>query len=169
LVDAPRPAGESVAAVRSIVRANHRVGALDALEMATVAARDARAAGIPPGFFIATLLQESGFAPDAMSAAGAVGIAQFTLDTAAGEGVDPFAWRSALAGSSRLLARYVDDYRGRYPDPYAMALAAYDAGPGAVSAYHGMPPYTETRAYVDDIDDRWGRIALDAGSLGVRR
>jgi soluble lytic murein transglycosylase-like protein len=45
-----------------------------------------------------------------------------------------------------------------YPNPYAAALAAYNAGPGAVDAYHGIPPYPETREYIDDIVDRWAKI-----------
>ena len=58
-----------------------------------------------------------------------------------------------------MLSRYVTEYRGRYADRYATALAAYNAGPGAVARYHGVPPYAETQAYVLDIYDRWGRIA----------
>jgi soluble lytic murein transglycosylase-like protein len=50
-------------------------------------------------------------------------------------------------------------YDGRFANPYTAALAAYNAGPGAVDAYHGVPPYKETRDYIDDIVDRWARIA----------
>jgi len=53
---------------------------------------------------------------------------------------------------------YVARYRGRDDDPYALALAAYDAGPAAVATYHGVPPYAETRDYIIDIRDRWSRI-----------
>jgi soluble lytic murein transglycosylase-like protein len=165
LYDTPLSAGPTLAVVRSIVRSNHRLDPFDALQLATVAVDLARRRGIAPGFFCATLLQESGFAPDAMSPAGAVGIAQFTLDTADGEGVDPFDWSDAMQGSATLLARYVEAYDGVYPDPYAAALAAYNAGPGAVDEYHGVPPYAETREYVADIYDRWARIERDATGL----
>lgn len=161
LSDAPRPALPAVALVRSIVRSNHRIDPFDALVLATVAVRDARAHRLDAGFFGATILQESGFAPDVMSPAAAIGIGQFTLDTAATEGVDPYDWRDALRGSAALLGRYVNAYDGVYADPYAAALAAYNAGPGTVAYYHGVPPYAETRDYIADIVDRWSRILRD--------
>jgi soluble lytic murein transglycosylase-like protein len=167
LYDTPLPAGPTLAVVRSIVRSNHRLDPFDALVLATYAVGFAREHRMDPAFFCATLLQESAFNPDAVSAAGAVGIAQFTLDTADGEGVDPFDWADAMRGSARLLGRYVRAYDGVYADPYATALAAYNAGPGTVAYYHGMPPYPETKDYVADIYDRWSRILRDAN--GVRK
>ncbi len=65
---------------------------------------------------------------------------------------------SAIDGAARLLGLYVASYRGRNEDPYALALAAYDAGPAAVSAYHGVPPYAETREYIADVRERWSRM-----------
>ncbi|MBD5653922.1 MAG: lytic transglycosylase domain-containing protein [Candidatus Eremiobacteraeota bacterium] len=169
LYDTPLRSGPTLAVVRSIVRSNHRLDPFDALVFATYAVSLAREHHMDYGFFCATLLQESAFAPDAVSAAGAVGIAQFTLDTAADEGVDPFDWASAMRGSARLLGRYVADYDGTYADPYATALAAYNAGPGTVAYYHGMPPYAETKDYVADIYDRWSRIVRDATGPERRR
>jgi soluble lytic murein transglycosylase-like protein len=136
--------------------------------LATHAETVADGAGLDYGFFSATLLEESAFAPDALSSAGAVGIAQFTLETADGYGIDPFDWRDAMAGAARLLRHYLDDYTGHYPDPYAAALAAYNAGPGAVAQYDGVPPYPETQAYIADIYDRWARIELDVSMDGPR-
>jgi len=164
LYDTPLPAAPTLAVVASIVRANHRLAPYDALVLATQAVADAREQGLDYAFFCATLLQESAFAPDALSPAGAVGIGQFTLDTAASEGVDPFDWRDAMRGSAILLGRYAHAYAGAYPDPYAVSLAAYNAGPGTVAYYRGVPPYPETRAYVVDIYDRWGRILRDAST-----
>jgi len=161
VADAPPPASLADAVTRAVVRSNPRMPAADALILATHAVGVAEAQGLDPGFFCATLLQESGFSPDAMSPAGAVGIGQFTIDTADAYGVDPFDWSQAMAGSARLLAAYLRDYEGDYPDPFAATLAAYNAGPGAVSAYHGVPPYAETRQYIEDIYDRWARITLD--------
>jgi len=138
--------------------------------MATEARARAAAVHLDGDFFAATILQESAFSPGALSSAGAVGIAQFTLDTAADEGVDPFDWHDALRGSAALLGRYVNAYDGTYPDPYAAALAAYNAGPGTLERYHGTPPYPETREYIDDVYDRWSRLVRDetgAGYLGT--
>lgn len=161
VADAPPPAGLAEAVTRAIVRSNPRMPPLDALELATHAIAVAEAQGLDPGFFCSTLLQESGFSPDALSPAGAVGIAQFTMETADGEGVDPFDWRDAMRGSAQLLGGYLHAYESVYDDPYAATLAAYNAGPGAVDKYHGVPPYAETREYIADIYDRWARVVLD--------
>ncbi|MDQ2858924.1 MAG: transglycosylase SLT domain-containing protein [Candidatus Eremiobacteraeota bacterium] len=163
LYDTPIPSTASLAVVRSVVRANHRLDPFDALVLATRAVEIAREHSLAYGFFCGTLLQESAFAPDALSAAGAVGIGQFTLDTAQAWGIDPFDWRDAMRGSAALLGSYVHRYDGVYADPYAAALAAYNAGPGTVAYYRGVPPYPETREYIGDIYDRWSRIARDAG------
>jgi len=126
--------------------------------LAAATMRAARSNDLPPEFLAATLLQESAFDPRAISSAGAVGIAQFMPSTAAAAGVNPFDPFDAIAGAAALLGSYVRDYEGRYPEPYAIALAAYNAGPGAVDAYHGEPPYEETRGYIDDVVDRWAQI-----------
>ncbi len=168
LYDTPVPGGITLAIVRSATRANHRLDPFDALILATHAVGVAGDHHLDPGFFGATLLQESGFDPEALSGAGAVGIAQFTLDTASDVGVDPFDWADAMAGSGQLLGRYVAAYDGLYPDPYAATLAAYNAGPGTVAYYHGVPPYAETRGYIADIYDRWSRLLRDASGLPKR-
>lgn len=165
LYDTPVPGGPTLGVVRSVVRSNHRLDPFDALWFSTRAVAIARSHHMSYGFFCATLLQESSFEPDALSPAGAVGIAQFSLDTAADEGVDPFDWEDAMRGSAGLLGRYVAAYDGVYPDPYAAALAVYNAGPGSVEYYHGVPPYHETREYIGDIYDRWARIIRDATGL----
>ena len=167
LWDAPVPAAPALAVTRSIVRSNPRLDPFEALQLAVEARRQAYAAGLDEDFFAATILQESAFDRGALSAAGAVGIAQFTLETAAGEGVDPFDWHDALRGSAALLGRYRRAYEGAYPDPYAAALAAYNAGPGNVAYYRGVPPFAETREYVSDIYDRWSRLIRDETGIGV--
>ncbi|MDP9110062.1 MAG: lytic transglycosylase domain-containing protein [Candidatus Eremiobacteraeota bacterium] len=134
------------------------MSAMGALVLAQATTQAARRNGLPPEFLAATILQESAYDPFALSAAGAVGIAQFELETAAGEGVDPHDPFDAIDGAARLLAGYEVQYSGRYPDPYAAALAAYNAGPAAVSQYRGVPPYSETQQYISDIFERWGRI-----------
>lgn len=158
-MDAGRTAPQAAKIAREAMRANPRIGAVDALLLATSVIGAAPAHALPPAFLAATILQESAFDPHAISSAGAIGIAQFTVPTAAEYGVgDPWEPHQAIRGASVLLGEYVAAYRGRDDDPYALALAAYDAGPAAVTRYHGVPPYAETREYVIDIRDRWSRI-----------
>jgi len=158
VMDAGRRAPLSVKVAREAMRANPRIGAADALSLATEVLEQAHGHKLSAPFLAATLLQESAFDPGAISSAGAVGIAQFTGPTAEEYGVDPWEPHSAIAGAAQLLSAYVEQYRGREEDPYALALSAYDAGPGAVSRYRGVPPYAETREYIADVRDRWSRI-----------
>lgn len=158
LMDAGPRAPQNVKVAREILRTNARISPVDALVLGSGALRAARDAAIDPSFFVATLLQESGFDPRAISSAGAVGIAQFTIGTAGVYGVAPWDPASAIPGAAAVLASYERAYRTWADDPYALALAAYNAGPGAVAAYRGVPPYAETREYVDDIRDRWSRL-----------
>lgn len=161
LIDAPRGSGPVISVVRSIVRANPRIGTLDALALAMMARDAAHREGIDAQFIAATLLQESGFDPNAMSAAGACGIAQFTVPTAQFYLIDPFDPHSAIVGATHVLATYVTLYAQAAGDPYALALAAYNAGPGTVRYYGGVPPYPETRAYIADVHERWARLLAE--------
>lgn len=93
-----------------------------------VAEQEAINAGIPSSYFVRQINQESGFNPNSVSPAGAVGIAQFLPGTAAGLGVDPWNPAQALRGAARLMASYTKQYGG----DYAKALAAYNGGPGTI-------------------------------------
>ncbi len=158
-MDAGRTAPASMKIAREVMRTNPRIGAVDALLLGTNVVETARAKGLQPQFLAATLLQESAFDPSAVSVAGAVGIAQFTVPTAQEYGVDPWEPYSAIDGMARVLAAYLDDYRNHDDDDaYALALAAYNAGPAAVAKYNGVPPYAETREYIVDVRDRWSRM-----------
>ena len=107
----------------------------------------AQAAGIDPDLFARQINQESGFNPKAGSPAGAQGIAQFMPQTAQGLGVDPWDPASALPGAAKLMKGYLDKYGG----DWGKALAAYNAGPGNVDKYGGVPPFDETQTYVKNI------------------
>lgn len=148
-----------LAIARAILHTNPRIEQAEALLLAVVTARAARRNEMPPEFLAATLLQESAYDVQALSSAGAIGIAQFMPETAADAGVDPHDPFDAIGGAADLLGGYVSAYRAVYDDPYATALAAYNAGPVAVQRYGGIPPYQETREYIDLIFDRWARIA----------
>ena len=79
--------------------------------------------------------------------------------TAADYGIgDPWDPLAAIDGCAHVLAAYASQYAGGRDDRYALAAAAYNAGPGTVAYYHGVPPYAETREYVQDIRERWSRI-----------
>lgn len=93
-----------------------------------IAQQDAAGVGISPDYFVRQINAESGFNPNAVSPAGAVGIAQFLPSTAAGLGVNPLDPIQALRGAARLMANYAQNYGG----DYAKALAAYNAGSGTV-------------------------------------
>ncbi len=157
LRDGPRVREPALAIARIVLRTNARIAPVDALHLSSWAVEAAEQNGLPPEFLAATLLQESAFDPQAISWAGAAGIAQFMPDTAAGVGVEPFDPFASIDGCAQLLAQYVKTYASR-PNPYALALAAYNAGAGAVAAYNGVPPYAETKAYIADIFDRWAAI-----------
>ncbi|GER86878.1 hypothetical protein KDW_10400 [Dictyobacter vulcani] len=96
------------------------------VSMARQAATDA---GIAPDLFERQIRQESKFDPRALSPAGAQGIAQFMPATARSLGINPWNPEQALKGAARLMASYNKQYHGNY----AAALAAYNAGPGAVA------------------------------------
>src|SRR6266568_8184877 len=101
---------------------------LPSSQYVAIARQDAINAGISPDYFVRQINQESGFNPNAVSPAGAVGIAQFLPSTAAGLGFDPYDPIAALNGAAHLLASYSLNYGG----DYAKALAAYNAGSGTV-------------------------------------
>jgi soluble lytic murein transglycosylase-like protein len=159
LYDGPLTNSPTLAVTRAVLHTNPRISPIDALRLAGATVRAAQRSGLPPEFLAATLLQESAFDPQAISAAGAIGIAQFMPSTADGIGIDPFDPFDAIDSAAQLLSGYVRAYGQQYANPYATALAAYNAGPGAVSQYHGVPPYPETRDYINDIVDRWAKIA----------
>lgn len=102
---------------------------------------------VSPVLLAALAKRESGFDPHALSRTGAQGIAQFEPDTAAGLGIDPWDPAQAIDGEARLISGYLHDYHGSV----ALAIAAYNAGPGAVAQYGGVPPYAETQAEISSV------------------
>lgn len=99
------------------------------------------------GLFTSMIHRESNYNARAVSPAGAGGLGQLMPATARAMGVcDVFSARENLEGAARYLTIMLD----RFASP-SLALAAYNAGPGAVEKYGGIPPYRETTQYVADI------------------
>lgn len=118
-----------------------------------LAASYARRYGLDPEIFVRQMMQESGLNPDAVSPKGAVGIAQIMPATARdpGYGVtpisDPRDPEEALRFGAEFMRAMLDEFNG----DYGLALSAYNAGPGAVKKYGGIPPFAETQNYVSKI------------------
>ncbi|MEX2487838.1 MAG: transglycosylase SLT domain-containing protein [Nitriliruptoraceae bacterium] len=105
--------------------------------------------GLDPRVFAALVWSESAFRPTVVSHAGAIGLAQLMPGTAAGLGVDPWDPEENLDGGSRYLARQVSRFGS-----LELGLAAYNAGPGNVVKYGGIPPFAETQIYVVRVIER---------------
>lgn len=103
--------------------------------------------GLSPQLLAAVGKVESGFNPNAVSPAGAQGLMQLMPSTAASLGVDPFDPAQAIDGAARLLSQNLAQFGGSVP----MAVAAYNAGSGAVQNYGGIPPFPETQNYVRQV------------------
>lgn len=104
--------------------------------------------GVSASLLSAVARAESGYDPTATSPAGAIGLMQIMPGTAKGLGIDPRDPAQAVDGAARLLRGYLDRYGST-----ELALAAYNAGPGAVARYGGVPPYAETQQYVKRVLD----------------
>jgi len=104
--------------------------------------------GLDPALLAGLIKQESGFNANAGSSAGAQGLTQLMPATARGLGVtDPFDPAQSIEGGAKYLAAQMQRFGGDVP----RALAAYNAGPGAVERFGGVPPYTETQNYVRNV------------------
>lgn len=127
--------------------------ARDPDELRALAAETARRHGLDPNLVLAVVGVESAFRVDAVSPKGAQGLMQLMPATAVSLGVsDPLDPQQNLDGGVRHLGSLLALYRGNL----RKALAAYNAGAGAVERYGGPPPYRETRDYVRRVLARYG-------------
>lgn len=122
--------------------------ALQPGEIHTLVSDASRNNGVPEGLVRAVLMAESAGDPSAVSSAGAQGLMQLMPGTSSGCGIaNPFdPTENVECGTTYLHSLLV-----RYHNNATLAVAAYNAGPGAVDRYHGVPPYAETRAYVSRV------------------
>ena len=124
--------------------------------------RAAERNGLPPAFLHSVARVESGYRADAISPKGAIGIMQLMPGTAAMLNADPRDPEQNVEAGARHLRDLLIQYNGET----RKALAAYNAGAGAVARYHGVPPYPETQNYVDKVLRNYWRLAEQKGAVG---
>jgi soluble lytic murein transglycosylase-like protein len=118
--------------------------------------------GVPAEIALSVASRESNFDQNARSGAGAIGVMQLMPATAAGLGVDPYDVDQNIDGGVRYLAQMFRSY-----GDWALALAAYNAGPGNVNKYGGIPPFPETEKYVSWITEAALKLGFRIPPAGV--
>ncbi len=115
----------------------------DRVALKKLAAEAAVKYGLDPNLFDAVIQTESGFNPNSGSGKGAIGLSQLMPGTARSLGADPYEPMQNLEAGAKYLKEQMDHYGN-----LQLALAAYNAGPGAVAKAHGIPPFKETQSYI---------------------
>ena len=145
IADLPQVPDDSAVAEKAAVPTSAPVPTLTKAEMKEMLAHAGGEHNIDADLLASVVRAESGGQVRAVSRTGAKGLMQLMPGTAGELGVhDAFRPEENIAGGTA----YLDSLLTRYHDNLALALAAYNAGPGAVDRYHGVPPYRETQAYV---------------------
>jgi hypothetical protein len=146
----PRRPRESVVAMVTSARTSQAYSGLPDLSIENLVIAASKAYGVPVGLLLAVMHAESGFNPKARSPVGAIGLMQIMPPTGARYGV-----RHSLADPLNNIdvgARYLRDLLKLFDGNKELAVAAYNAGEGAVMKYgRRIPPYAETRAYVPKV------------------
>lgn len=140
--EALRKSEEGIAPHKEAARRDHQEGFSQTLDGL------AKRYAVDPNLVRSVIVAESGGDPNAVSPKGALGLMQLMPATASHLGVDdPFDPIQNLEGGIKYLAQLID----RYDGDVEKALAAYNAGPGAVDRHGGIPPFRETQAYVKKV------------------
>ncbi len=135
-------------------------------ELEPAIARAARQAHLHPALVRAIIKAESDYDPRAVSRAGALGLMQLMPQTALKHNVqDVFDPEQNISGGTRHLRYLLDRFEGNLP----LALAAYNAGEHAVDRYRTLPPYDETRRYVQKVLHYYRRFLIGTRSSGLPR
>lgn len=149
---------------RELVESEHRAPR----NLVNMIRRMAPGFGLDPDFVLAVVAVESAFRIDAISPMQARGLMQLTDATSEWLGVrDPMDAEQNLRGGMKFLADLINRYEG----DLRLVLAAYNAGPGAVQKYDGVPPFAETKAYIKKVRRYFprDRHPVQSGPLGIGR
>lgn len=123
--------------------------------------------GLPPEFVHSVAATESAYKTDALSVKGAIGVMQLMPGTAQALNADPHDVPQNIEAGVRLLRVLLVKYQND-PNPVYRALAAYNAGEGAVKKYNGIPPYRETARYIDKVLERYWKQVGAAVAASAR-
>lgn len=159
----PTPLAAAEPSTRDGGRAGPVTAILARLPYGRMVATSAARYRVDPLLVVAVVWQESHFDPSSSSTAGAVGLMQLMPETAEALGVDPSVPAENVDGGVRYLRSQLDAQGG----DVGRALAAYNAGPGAVARHGGIPPYDETREYVRRIEAHYAHLRAGVGSPTV--
>ncbi len=144
---------QSLPAVEKTQAADHKTVLADLpladQNLSTLIEAAARKYKVDPKLVAAVAEVESNGNQEAVSSVGAIGVMQLMPDTAASLGVDPYNKQQNIEGGAKYLRQMLDTFGG----DLTKAVAAYNAGPGAVKDYGGVPPYKETQNYVSKVLD----------------
>jgi hypothetical protein len=156
VVRADPHSGKLVRVVLPPLRSPSANASLPSSELASAVDRIAAEHALPPELIHSVIKVESNYNPFAISPKGALGIMQLVPETARRFGVsNAFNPEENIQGGAKYLKYLLDLYHGDYP----LALAAYNAGEGAVARHGGVPPYPETRNYVDGVKKQLEKAA----------
>jgi soluble lytic murein transglycosylase-like protein len=144
----------STLSAASVSSAGYPAGSLSGTPYASLFQAAGQKYGLDPALLSAVAKTESGYDASATSAAGARGLMQLMPSTAASLGVNATDPAQAVDGAARLLSDNLRSFNGRVD----LALAAYNAGAGAVRKYNGIPPYGETQNYVTKVQTAWAAL-----------